>query len=731
MFPVVPRFGISAWFPHARKLSALVGNSLKAQRPPKSRFLKARFEEKTLGGDSIQSTPTLPSVAYTEAPKISSIDDSNLSSSYATAPSKHMDNAEFPPPPPLPSTFRSNSEDASFGSSLPTASFSSALPPPPPLPSGPLNDGATSSTYTTKTFSPTLDSSSRNAQASSPLADLPMPPLPPPPTQSTASSFSGRVPDAPLHSMPPPISSSLLGTAASKAASPSAASSAPPPFPPPPTMDSTPAPKPFQHPTASGFPPPPPILDTPSTSGRAGGLGNSSSQYAPSSELPSSPLGAFPPPPPLPNVTSTPAITSPPSAATHNLPSSPVNAAFPPPPSAPSHAATSQVPTSTSPVSTPARPLTAQEQYEKLKHFLPMSKAPDTPKPKPEELHVGMKLRVEWKGTWWAAKVKEATDTHVRISFDTWSSNYDEVMPRDCDRFHLRPPGDKDADEEDAARNAAYPTGVETFPTFSGRQRPFVPKPYNPEKEFQKRQLRLREKIASMQRSKLGNVDSSLESLKTLKMPSFAPSMPSSSSSSAQVVSTPSQPVSPNVEASPPLPPLPPAATSSHAPPSNASVSPSSRGLVVPVVPADSTKEVAAPPLPAEVELPAPPSNSPVSPGFLAPPAAAVSAKEVLPPAADGKPASTTSGSPSVSAGVESTKEVTSVASPPETPSGRGSVKWEEVLTESKERYYHELATGRTQWELPADGWIELIAEDGAPYYWEPSSNTTQWSIPP
>ena len=37
-----------------------------------------------------------------------------------------------------------------------------------------------------------------------------------------------------------------------------------------------------------------------------------------------------------------------------------------------------------------------------------------------------------------------------------------------------------------------------------------VPKPFNPEKEFQKRQLRIREKVAAMQKSKLGYVDPQL-----------------------------------------------------------------------------------------------------------------------------------------------------------------------------------------------------------------------------
>merc|ERR1712060_363575 len=60
----------------------------------------------------------------------------------------------------------------------------------------------------------------------------------------------------------------------------------------------------------------------------------------------------------------------------------------------------------------------------------------------------------------------------------------------------------------------------------------------------------------------------------------------------------------------------------------------------------------------------------------------------------------------------------------------RQNIRWEECLTDNKERYYHELATGRTQWELPTEGWVELIADDGARYYWDPATGTTKWTRP-
>lgn len=57
-------------------------------------------------------------------------------------------------------------------------------------------------------------------------------------------------------------------------------------------------------------------------------------------------------------------------------------------------------------------------------------------------------------------------------------------------------------------------------------------------------------------------------------------------------------------------------------------------------------------------------------------------------------------------------------------------VQWEEVLDAKKERFYHEIATGKTQWELPDSGWVELLTDDGLAYYWEPESDFTQWYKP-
>lgn len=47
-----------------------------------------------------------------------------------------------------------------------------------------------------------------------------------------------------------------------------------------------------------------------------------------------------------------------------------------------------------------------------------------------------------------------------------------------------------------------------------------------------------------------------------------------------------------------------------------------------------------------------------------------------------------------------------------------------------KEYYYHELATGRVQWDLPEEGWVDLGADDGSRYYWDAVADVTQWVRP-
>jgi len=366
------------------------------------------------------------------------------------------------------------------------------------------------------------------------------------------------------------------------------------------------------------------------------------------------------------------------------------------------------------------RPLTAQEQYEKLKHFLPMTKEPDTPRPKPEELMVHTRLRVEWSGAWWKAKVKDVTEDRVKIGFETWSSNYDEWIPRDSTRLRLPAPDDVEV-EANPAMQAGFPgrrsefPAPEDVPVLSGRQRPFVPKPYNPEKEFQKRQLRLREKIANMQKSKLGSVDSSLESLKSLQATRFpfaaeekpadirAPPIAPAVTSFKPAAATPFTPAGVSAmpeEAAPSA-----AAARAETAPSPEPATPKvlQQASRIPEAPADAVKVATGPAEAAKAAAPADQAKKVEGAG----PAKAAEPKEAATKA-----------------------EAVTAAKAQAQPSSDAAIRWEEVLTDSNERYYHELSSGRTQWELPTQGWVELISDDGSRYYWEPEKDITQWTKP-
>jgi len=201
--------------------------------------------------------------------------------------------------------------------------------------------------------------------------------------------------------------------------------------------------------------------------------------------------------------------------------------------------------------------LTASQQYASLKHILPMSKEPDTARPRPEDLKVGMMmLRVEWSGGWWAARVSEESADKVKIAFNTWSQEHDEWVPRDSPRLRLGVAGEADAEQD--LKELVPPAPAK--PNFSfldglpGKTKPFVPKPYNPEKEFQKRQLRLKEKIAIMQRAKFGQADPSLYAEKMGTGPPLP--LPGQEVTFAEIPSAPPLPTSGGgIPSAPPLPP--------------------------------------------------------------------------------------------------------------------------------------------------------------------------------
>jgi len=348
-------------------------------------------------------------------------------------------------------------------------------------------------------------------------------------------------------------------------------------------------------------------------------------------------------------------------------------------------------------------PLSAAEQYERLKHFLPMTTEPDTERPKPEDLKVGVRLRVEWSDAWWAARVRDEGDTRVKISYDTWSSQHDEWIPRDSPRFRLARQDDKDLEAEDAARprterfDDLLPEGLPV----AVRSKPFVPKPYNPEREFQKRQLRLKEKIAAMQRVKLGAVDPSLSFLQT-----------------AGQASAPSADAQPEPEVRP----------------ARAELQATHEAVVAAV---DEVLDVAlSPPLQAKTDVVAAsvpkapqPAGPATAPQHTAQPTAAPAAE-----AAAG--AASQAAAPQAAEAAPLPAKQTAAEAPAVAGSGAGgsgaseAVKWEEVLTGQGERYYHELSTGRTQWELPEDGWVQLLADDGSHYFWNAKTDVTQWVRP-
>lgn len=362
----------------------------------------------------------------------------------------------------------------------------------------------------------------------------------------------------------------------------------------------------------------------------------------------------------------------------------------------------------------PKGPLSAAEQYDKLKDFLPLTKEPDTPRPLPDQLIPGVRLRVEWSDGWWAARVVESRPDAVRVSFDTWSQQYDEWISRESQRLRMARPEDKDLKEE---ANSPAPWTPPPLQDLSNRSKPFVPKPYNPEKEFQKRQLRLREKIADMQQAKFGEVDPALQALRSHPPSAQAPASPAAAAATSFASSPFPQP--------PPAAPMPGAAAmqpqqATAAPPQAEAAAPPPPAGFPPPPAATTTSQTTRAAKTVEDESP------PVDPDELlsqasSPPWSAAAEPEPE-PAAKGSQRSTAS---------QAAPSPPSPAAPPKQAARKADlVRWEERLTDDKERYYLEVATGRTTWELPSEGWTALLDDDGSKYYWDPVVGTTQWNHP-
>merc|ERR1740121_2986554 len=156
-----------------------------------------------------------------------------------------------------------------------------------------------------------------------------------------------------------------------------------------------------------------------------------------------------------------------------------------------------------------------------------------------------------------------------------------------------------------------------------------------------------------------------------------------------------------------PLPPVAPPTLESHVPAEHVKAAIQATSASV----ADGTKQSAS------LAFPAPPLAPAVEPVPSVP--GAVDAEKNNVPSSVG-----TVAAPAVEAEKKSALSAVETAAAPDV------IKWEELLNDDKERYYHELATGKTQWELPTVGWVQLIDDDGTPYYWNPVTGITDWTKP-
>merc|ERR1712136_515557 len=400
-----------------------------------------------------------------------------------------------------------------------------------------------------------------------------------------------------------------------------------------------------------------------------------------------------------------------------------------------------------------------EEESKQVKLCLPMVREPKTGRPTASNFETGSFLRVEWNGAWWRAAVKETTETEVKVGFSTWSNSHDEWLPKVSDR--LRIAETEEAESRPPLFSPAYEL-PEAKPFVN--KGPFVPKPYDPEREFQKRQQRLREKIAVMQRNKLGRVDPTLEEQIKAVRQVAAEAKERENNSHLTPATTPSlmprtssQTVGPSFITSPvataesvPVPPPPPRVGKKKKQKRAKTVStqPSGSGSGMPGPPPPTPP--AAPMIrnPMAPAIPGPPSATPSSTGAEAN-AMAIPDPPLSPSGTSQKPCTPTAdptqlsrsdstevasgGISGPSASVEvGTVDAEAISKSSQTPAAPGhvAVRWEEVLSKENERYYVEIATGNTQWELPTAGWVQLVHEDGARYFWHAETGTRQWTAP-
>eukprot|EP00439_Symbiodinium_sp_Y106_P062859 s1396_g9.t1 len=128
---------------------------------------------------------------------------------------------------------------------------------------------------------------------------------------------------------------------------------------------------------------------------------------------------------------------------------------------------------------------------DQLRPLLPTWNPPPTRRPEPEELEVSTRLRFLFEERWWAATVREAYETELRVGFDGWPSRHDQIVPRNSGRLYLHESVHPDYEAPPAPQRFQRPTATDA----EGNPLPALPrapkpKVYDPEKERMKRALR-------------------------------------------------------------------------------------------------------------------------------------------------------------------------------------------------------------------------------------------------
>lgn len=126
---------------------------------------------------------------------------------------------------------------------------------------------------------------------------------------------------------------------------------------------------------------------------------------------------------------------------------------------------------------------------DQLRPLLPTWNPPPTRRPTPEELEVGFRVRFLFEERWWAATIREAWDSELRVGFDGWPSRHDQILPRDTDLLYLHESFHPDYVKPPAPQRFVRPT-VDSEGNAIPTVRSPRPKVYDPEKERLKRALR-------------------------------------------------------------------------------------------------------------------------------------------------------------------------------------------------------------------------------------------------